>query len=225
MRGLLVGAMVFVALLVAPAWAADGEVSVANFDFSPSSIRIEPGDSVTWRFAGPDTNHSVTSDPGQLDSFDSDPGNNSPLHAPGTTFSHKFDTPGRFTYHCKVHGLMQGTVQVGAPPVDTTAPTLSSLSVKGGRSCAKHAGRKCRKRPTRISFSLSEAARVRIAFKRLGGGRSPKPVVRSGNPGVNRIKLSTKRVKPGRYRATVTATDTAGNKSAAKKRRFRVRRG
>ena len=228
MRGLLVGAMVVLVLLVAPAWAADGEVSVANIAYTPSSIRIEPGDSVTWRFAGPDTNHSVTSDPGQLESFDSDPGNSSPLHAPGTTFSHTFNTPGRFTYFCKVHGNMHGTVQVGAPAggsaTDTAAPKLSALKVRGGRTCGRRSGRKCHKRPTRVSFAVSEAGRVRLAFKRKGG-HSPKPVSRAAKAGVNTIKLTTRRVRVGRYKLTVTATDAAGNRSAPKTRRFRVRRG
>jgi plastocyanin len=233
MRGLLLGAGVAVACLVAPAWAATSEVSVGNFSFTPSTIHIQPGGAVSWRFAGPDTNHSVTSDSGQTESFDSDPGNDSPVHAPGTTFSHTFPSVGRFTYHCKVHSFMTGTVVVGTPPGgagddtprgDTTAPKLSAVKVKGGRTCGAHAGRKCRKRPTRVSFALSEAGRVRLSFKRKGG-HSPKPLTRAAKAGVNRIKLSTKRVKVGRYKLTIAATDAAGNRSARKTRKFRVRRG
>src|SRR3954451_89768 len=202
MRGLLLGAGVAVACLAAPASAATSEVSVGNFSFTPSTIHIQPGGTVSWRFAGPDTNHSVTSDSGQTASFDSDPGDDSPLHAPGTTFSHSFPSQGRFTYHCKVHSFMTGTVVVGTPPgggggggggggaTDTAAPKLSAVKVKGGRTCGARAGRKCHKKPTRISFALSEAGRVRLTFKRKGG-HSPKPLTRGAKAGVNRIKLST----------------------------------
>jgi plastocyanin len=228
MRGLVAGAGVAVACLAAPAWAATSEVTVANVDYTPSAITVEPGDTVSWRFAGPDTNHSVTSEPGRAESFDSDPGNSSPLHAPGDRFSHVFNTPGRFTYFCKVHGSMSGTVTVkvpgSGPAPDTAAPKLSALKVRGGRTCGGRAGKKCRKRPTRIRFALSEAGRVRLTFKRKGG-HSPKPVSRAAKAGVNTIKLSTRRVKVGRYKFAVRATDAAGNRSARKTRSFRVRRG
>ena len=227
MRRVLGGAVLAAALAAVPAWAATTEVKVEDFEFKPASITVALNDRVTWRFTGADTNHSVTSDAGQGDSFDSDPGNPSPVHAPGYTFSHDFKKAGRFTYFCKVHPSMTGSVTVRAPsggttpPPDTAAPLVSSLKVKGGRKCRKRA-RKCRNRRTRISFSLSEAARVRIAFKRRRG-KSPKPVVRQLDAGVASLRLSTRRVPRGRYTLTLVATDGVGNASAPRKRRFRVR--
>jgi plastocyanin len=213
------------AFAAAPAWAATSEVDVSNFSFMPPTVNIAPGGSVEWTFSGPDLNHSVTSDPGQSESFDSNPGTSSPLHPPGDKFAHTFPSEGRFTYHCKVHGFMTGTVVVGTPdPGDSTAPKLSALKARGGRTCGKHEGKRCHKRSTRVSFALSEAGRVRLSFKRKGG-HSPKPVTRAAKAGVNTIKLSTKRVKVGRYKLSIRATDAAGNRSAAKTRRFRVRRG
>src|SRR5919206_306000 len=123
MRRFVLGTCVTLAALTAPAWGATSDVGVANFQFSPSRVDIQPGDTVTWRFAGPDTDHSVTSDPGQAESFDSDPGNSSPLHRLGDTFSHTFTTPGTYTYFCKVHPFMTGRVVVRAPgTADTTSP-------------------------------------------------------------------------------------------------------
>ena len=227
MRRVLGGAVLTTTLAVAPAWAATTEVKVEDFQFKPASITVALNDRVTWRFTGTDTNHSVTSDAGQADSFDSDPGNPSPVHAPGYTFSHDFKKAGRFSYFCKVHPYMTGAVTVRAPgggdgpPPDTAAPLVSALKVKGGRKCRKRA-RRCRNRRTRIAFSLSEAARVRIAFKRRSG-KSPRPVVRQLAAGPAVLRLSTRRVRRGRYRMTLVATDAGGNASAPLRRRFRVR--
>src|SRR5215208_1533103 len=205
-RALLLGGITLLAV-VAPAWGATTDVDVKNFAFSPSTITIQPGDSVRWTFSGPDLNHSVTADPGQSESFDSDPGNSSPLHAPGDQFTHAFIAAGSFTYYCKVHSYMRGRVNVQAPgsgpPPDTTAPTVSNLNVKGGTP----------KRRTRIAFSLSEDATARISFKRKGGGKSPKPLTRAGIAGKNVVRVSRRRVRPGRYALRLVATDAAGNAS------------
>src|SRR3954469_14788589 len=115
MRRLLLGAGLTFVWLAVPAWAATKDVDVSGFAYSPQTIQIDPGDTVTWHFSGPDLNHSVTSDDGQSESFDSDAGNPSPLHAPTDTFSHTFAAAGKFTYHCKVHSFMTGTVQIGQP--------------------------------------------------------------------------------------------------------------
>src|ERR1700704_2678472 len=112
MRRLLLPAVLALGVVAAPAQAAD--VKIQNFSFMPASITIGQGDSVTWTWAGPDTNHSVTSDSHQADSWDSDPGRtpSSLDHPPGSTFSHTFNTPGTFTYHCKIHAYMTGRVKV-----------------------------------------------------------------------------------------------------------------
>src|SRR3954453_24066332 len=113
MRGALAtSALLFGLATAAPAQAAD--VTIQNFAFSPTPVTIAQGDTVTWHWAGPDTNHSVTSDANQADSFDSDP-IRPPLsadHPPGDTFDHVFNTPGTFTYFCKVHSSMHGKVVV-----------------------------------------------------------------------------------------------------------------
>jgi plastocyanin len=206
----------------APASAAD--VTIKNFAFDPTPVTITQGDTVTWTWAGPDTNHSVTSDPNQADSFDSDPGRTptSADHLPGSTFAHTFNTSGTFTYICKVHSFMTGKVIVngpnGEPPPDTTAPAITGASAKGGRKCKKGA-RNCKAKPTTVRFTLSEDARVKLAVpKHPAAG-----VTRSFKAGARNIKLSVKKLPPGKYTLKLTATDAAGNASPAKSLTVKVR--
>jgi plastocyanin len=208
----------------APAGAAD--VTIKNFTFTPPTVSIALGETVTWHWDGPDTNHSVTSDPNQADSFDSDP-MRAPLstdHPPGDTFDHTFNTPGTFTYLCKVHPSMQGTVKVSGPggeppppPADTTAPALSGLKATGGKKCKPRAKR-CHGRPTTVRFGLSEDAQVKVA----AGGKTRTTV--AGRSGANSVKLSTKKLPPGKYTLSLVATDAAGNASPPARQSVKVTR-
>ena len=81
------------------------EVRLEDFAFAPANIVIEPGTTVTW------TNHdsvvhTVTSDDGnelESEQFGKD-----------GTFSHTFDAPGDYSYHCEPHPNMQGLMTVRA---------------------------------------------------------------------------------------------------------------
>jgi hypothetical protein len=130
------------------------------------------------------------------------------------------------------------------PPRDTTAPAFLSLSLKPARFTVK--------KGTTFSYGLSEAARVRFTVARRASGRRVrgkcvKPARsnrRKGRcarfPVAGRFAAdaidgaNTKRfagriggrpLKPGRYRATLVATDAAGNVSAPARVSFRVVRG
>jgi plastocyanin len=116
--GMLAVGLVAAALTLhpGPASAVDASVSIGDNFFSPSSVSIDVGDTVTWTWTGSNM-HSTTSDDGQADSWDS--GTKS-----SGTFAHTFDTAGVFTYHCKVHASMKGTVTVGgASPSPSTSPS------------------------------------------------------------------------------------------------------
>ena len=196
---LIAAAAATMAVSAVPAHAAD--VTVTNFAFTPSAVNIAAGETVTWRFAGPDVNHSATSDPGQAESWDSDPGNASPSHTAGDAFPHTFTQPGTYTYFCKVHPFMRARVVVGAagqgPPAgDTTAPQLSTLKANAKRR--------------RVTFKLDEAATVAVKLR----GPTRKDQTLNGKAGTNVLKLP-KRMKAGRHTVTLTATDAAGNKSPA----------
>jgi Tol biopolymer transport system component len=135
---------------------------------------------------------------------------------------------------------------------DTTAPAISRLRMLRKRfAVAKKRTAKSARRAKRGSaflFTLSEDARTSIAIARaLPGRRSGKRCVkpRKGlkrrctrykvvstltrtrtKRGANRIafsgRIGARKLKPGRYRATVGAVDAAGNRAKAKRVTFRV---
>jgi plastocyanin len=224
MRGLLVAALlVLVGVFAAPASAAD--VTIQNFEYKPTPLTVGIGTTVTWHWAGPDTNHSVTADPGQPETFDSDPLVAAVAidHPQGDTFAHTFNSAGAFTYHCKVHSFMTGKVVVAdpnGPPPDTTKPKLTKLKGTGGRKCKKGA-KKCKPKSTVITFRLSEKAKVKVRVPKHSAANT----TRSARKGANTIKLTTKKLPPGKWTVKLTATDAAGNSSPAKPVKVTVRKG
>lgn len=82
--------------------AQSATVSIANMAFSPVTITIKQGDTVTWT-NNDSTAHTVTSNNGSFDSGSL---------SKGKTFAHTFDTAGTFEYHCTFHPSMKGTVVV-----------------------------------------------------------------------------------------------------------------
>jgi hypothetical protein len=133
--------------------------------------------------------------------------------------------------------------QGGSAPSDTSAPLLQSVSVSRGVLRPR--------RGTIFRFTLSEQARVvfRIARKLKGRrvrGRCRRPSARNrrrkrctrlvpvrsfarqGEAGPNREpfsgRIAGRRLRPGRYRATLIARDVAGNVSAATSVSFRIAR-
>jgi plastocyanin len=244
---------VLVALLVlwvfAPASrAATTDVSVANLAFSPAIVQIDPGDTVRWTFAGPDLNHSTTSDAGQAESWDSDPGPASPLHVVGDTFSHTFNSVGSYGYYCRVHSFMRGTVRVGAPPAQQP-PTTGGGQPGAGEPAGQpptggagggqpQPGQPQPQQPTadtaapvfatprvsvarrRVSFKLDEAASV---TGKLRGRKTKRTFTLAGKAGTNVLKLP-RSLSGGRYTLALVATDAAGNASAPFKLTFSVPR-
>jgi plastocyanin len=79
------------------------KVTISNFSFSPASITVKKGTTVTWT-NNDTTAHTATSD--NVGIFDSGTLEN------GKTYSHTFDTAGTFKYHCTFHSDMHGTVTV-----------------------------------------------------------------------------------------------------------------
>lgn len=79
-------------------------VKIKNDAYNPQEIRIQKGETVTW-INKDDEPHTVTSDDGDADSGNINPGG---------TFSSKFAEEGTYGYYCKIHPSMRGTVIVGA---------------------------------------------------------------------------------------------------------------
>jgi plastocyanin len=99
----LAALMLILAGITPSASAADQSVTIANFNFSPTTLTINVGDSVTWTNSDP-VAHTTTSD--------SSVWNSGPL-AQGGTFQRTFSEAGLFNYFCSIHPSMRGTILVG----------------------------------------------------------------------------------------------------------------
>ena len=92
-----------------------GSVSISNTAYSPSSITVKAGATVTWTNMDPVT-HSVMSD--NVGAFGGDLAGTMPSMDPyspptgGGTFQATFSTQGSYAYHCRYHTTMHGTVTV-----------------------------------------------------------------------------------------------------------------
>jgi len=108
-------AILATALLTAPCWAANVTVTASNYKFTPASVTINVGDTVTFTNAG--GYHNVIADD---DSF-----NNGAPSAEKWTFDHTYTSAGTFGYFCGPHGSpgngMFGTVHVNA----TSTPSIA----------------------------------------------------------------------------------------------------
>jgi plastocyanin len=77
-------------------------VLASDFMFSPASLTVQAGSSVTWTNKD-DEPHTVVSDSGLFRSGALDT---------GESFSFKFDKPGTYRYTCSIHPRMVGTILV-----------------------------------------------------------------------------------------------------------------
>jgi plastocyanin len=83
---------------------AAASVSIQNFAFSPATVHVLQGGTVTWTNKDASA-HTATDNNGTFDS-----GN----LATDQTFKFTFSTPGTYTYHCTIHSMMaSATVVVG----------------------------------------------------------------------------------------------------------------
>ena len=149
----------------------------------------------------------------------------------GAQVTHAYSTPGPRTVALKLtDGLgnvteVSGEITVTAkPPVppDTTAPKITKLSMLKKKSK--------RGKKNAFRFTLSEKARVVIKVKRTSKGKGKKAqgriVKQNVAAGKRRIafrgKVGKRKLKPARYRATITAIDAAGNRSKPRSIGFRI---
>ena len=84
--------------------AADQEVRISDYEFTPPDITVQQGDEVTWVNEGP-SSHSATADDGSFDTG---------VFPEGESRSVTFEDVGTFTYICTPHPDMEGTVIVEA---------------------------------------------------------------------------------------------------------------
>jgi hypothetical protein len=126
-------------------------------------------------------------------------------HAFATAGTHAATLTGRDSAGCAATAGVTVTI-AQAPPAagggDHKAPRISKATLRKGV----------------LSFTLSEAAKIRIGSTRVRAARTR--TVR-GHAGFNKVKL---KLATGRYRVTLRATDAAGNASPVKRVTVSVRR-
>ena len=82
--------------------SATKAVSITATGFTPDDVRIQPGDTVTWK--NTDTKqHRIVSDTGLFES---------PTLAPNQTYSRRFDVESSYSYHDGTNTSSTGTVNV-----------------------------------------------------------------------------------------------------------------
>jgi len=75
---------------------------MGDFFFSPASVTIAVGDTISWHNSG-QAPHTATADDGSFDT--------GTVNAGGSA-SHTFNSAGTFSYICTIHPNMKGTVRV-----------------------------------------------------------------------------------------------------------------
>jgi plastocyanin len=201
----------------AAARAADWEVVTTSGDqFSPPDLTIEAGDTVTFRNTGGE--HNVKFEDGSFERP------SEPSLLPWRV-SRGFGVPGRFPYYCERHGGPGGVGMSGAIVVapqgtfqDTQDPVVTSARFRSRR------GHKIV-----VAFSASEAGRATVTLERRVKDkfRPSRSIVRNVGPGITRLTISRNRrghrLRPGRYRGSVSVRDGAGNVSVVRRSRFTLR--
>lgn len=81
---------------------ATNKVTIQNFAFSPESVTVPVGTTVTWTNADSEA-HTVTAKDNTF---------HSPTMDTGATFQYTFTKPGTYPYLCTIHPFMLGTVVV-----------------------------------------------------------------------------------------------------------------
>ena len=126
MKKLLLPLVAVAALVVgaAPATTASTAtktVQIKRSAFSPTTITIKTGDTITWKNV--DTqNHQVVSNNGSFVS---------PIMGPGKTYSHRFNAAGTYRYHDGLNATVKGVVKVTGPPPAVTIGASLPIIVYG----------------------------------------------------------------------------------------------
>lgn len=98
--------------------ANDPSDTIANYKFTPGTLTIHVGDTVTWTNED-SVQHSATASNGSF---------NTGLLSKGASASHTFTQAGTFPYVCEIHPFMHGTIVVEASTASATPGTTTPSS-------------------------------------------------------------------------------------------------
>jgi len=115
--------------------AASAGVTISDFQFAPGNVTVNVGDTVTWSNNGP-TGHSATATNGSFDTG---------VLQKGSSGSHTFSQAGTFSYFCKPHPFMKGTITVVASAAqngsgDGSSGTSGNSGTSGSSGAAADSG-------------------------------------------------------------------------------------
>jgi plastocyanin len=211
MRWVIALTLAVVAAAVVPALAAAPmTITASNVKFTPATVTIDVGDTVTFTNAG--GTHNVVFDDG------SPPMPPAPSSVWASDPQRTFTAAGTYTFHCgnPNHTDMTGSIQVGPPtptPTPSLAPTPSPSPSPPSSAPAPlvrdvHLLRtsfciRCRHPGVTLQLTLSRAARVRGTLTRKGHrfGRVDFGTVRAGKRTLRFTKTTArKRLARGRYK-------------------------
>lgn len=118
-------AVAYIAAMLAagsPVRAATHSVAINGLAYTPATLTIAVGDTVTWMNNDVQA-HTATASGGAFDSGTMDS---------GQSFSFTFTTAGSFAYTCNFHAEMTGTITVQAAAAPTTTPAQSAAPAPAG---------------------------------------------------------------------------------------------
>jgi plastocyanin len=220
--------------IAAPADAVSRKIGIGDFRWTPPEVTVDLGDTVTWVWTGPDTQHSVSGLSANALSMDSDPGNGAPDHALGDRFELKFTQPGVYDFHCKLHAIVRGRVVVtstpgtGAPSPDPDPPIAIDVRPPELTEVRWSTPRLRRGRSMELRYTLDERATITLDVMRRHKGRWRLAGTRrfSGHIGWNTWRFNgvvrRHRLAPGRYRALLVAADESNNQTRDVRVPFRI---
>lgn len=199
-------------LVASTALGATVDVSIVSFQFSPTNLTINQGDTVRWTNNSGGTQHSTTSTTAVGGCVEGGPDPwNSLLLLPGQSFQKTFNTPGTFPYKCIPHcsGGMRGTITVLPPPANfTLSCNPATLNTAQGDSKTS---------TCTITSINSFSSAVTLSTSGLPAGVNsnfnPNPVTPPANNSVNSTLTVTVggMVPPNSYPFTVKATSGSLN--------------
>lgn len=105
-------------------------VTVANFQFSPSSLpSVSPGDTIRWEWVSGIHTTTSTSVPGGASTWDA------PIDATNTVFEYPTTAAGTYNYNCMHHPSMTGSFTVtGVLPTLNVTPTNQNVTAAAGNT-------------------------------------------------------------------------------------------
>ena len=235
--GVATGVLVAMVMLlgVANASAANRRVAIGHYQWSLPQIHLNLGEHVTWYWVGPDTLHSVTGTSPNDAGWDSDPGQSTPRHDLGETYQLTFNQPGTYTFQCKLHSSVRGSVIVADKPGDPNkevdpVPKLNVDIKPPHLNDVKLSSRKFGRHGTTLRWGINEKSKLDAEYYELRDGHRGEFAGWNdwkGHVGYNDATFGGKSkhfdARPGRYVALIRATDKSNNTGKKLKRRFRIR--